>query len=161
MPTYTQPTDPAKLSPVELAADLRAAVEAGLAGPLARYDDVTASMSAAEGKWSAKEVVGHLIDSANNNLQRVVRLSIDESLAMLGYKQAEWVAVQHYRKRHWSDLVILWSALNLHLAHVIAHVEKAHLTREWTFEQGEMQLGFIIEDYIAHMNYHLERMPAV
>lgn len=161
MLTYTQPTDPAKLSPVKLAADLRAAVEFGLAGPLAKYDDVTASAALSDGKWGAKQVIGHLIDSANNNLQRVVRLSIDEQLQMPGYKQVEWVAVQHYNKRHWSDLVILWSALNLHFAHVIAHVEKAHLTREWTYGGNQLQLGFIIEDYIAHMRHHLERMPAV
>lgn len=159
MLTYSQPTDLAKLSPVKFAADLRAAVEFGLAGPLAKFDDITASASSGEGKWSAKQVVGHLIDSVNNNLQRVVRLSIDESLAMPGYKQAEWVAVQHYNKRHWSDLVILWSALNLHLAHIMAHVEKTHLSREWTFDEGTVSLGFIMQDYIAHMLHHLERMP--
>lgn len=158
MQTFTEPTPTAKLEPAKLAASLRAAVEEGLATHLVPFDDVTASQRPAEGKWSAKEVIGHLIDSANNNLQRIVRLSIEESIDLPGYKQNEWVAVQHYNKRHWSDLVIVWSALNLHLAHTIAFVEKQHLARIWHYGKNELTLGFIIEDYIAHMRHHLQAM---
>lgn len=162
MPTYTEATPLTQLEPAKLAADLRATVEQALALYLTPFDDVSASQRPAEGRWTAKEVIGHLIDSANNNLQRIVRLSIDESIALPGYKQNEWVNAQQYNKRHWSDLVILWSALNLHLAHTIAFIEKAHLSRVWHFnEEGDLTLGFIIEDYIAHMLHHLRTMPAV
>lgn len=161
MPTYTKPTDLALLEPKKLAAALRLTVESGLANQLAVYDDVISAIRPGEGKWSAKEVVGHLIDSAGNNLQRMVRLGIDETLQMPGYKQMEWVAVQHYQERHWSDLVILWSALNLHLAHVISYADKSHFGRVWSFEGGDVTLGFLIEDYIAHLQHHLDRMPAL
>lgn len=166
MPTYTAPTDLALLDPVELAGALRSTIEKALELELAAYDDRTAALHPAEGKWSAKEIIGHLIDSAGNNLQRIVRLSIDEELTMPGYKQEEWVAVQHYQQRHWSDLVILWSALNLHLAFVMEKVEKAHLVRVWHYvgasgNTSDITLGFIMEDYVAHMRHHLARMPKV
>ena len=39
----------------------------------------------APGKWSIKEVVGHLIDSASNNHQRMVRLQIEDQLVFPDY----------------------------------------------------------------------------
>lgn len=161
MLTYTQPTNPEQLRPEALAAALRVLVESALRHELAVYTDESAALRPAEGAWSAKEVVGHLIDSAGNNLQRIVRLGIDAELRMPGYQQAAWVAVQHYQERHWGDLVILWSALNLHLAHVMGHVAPEHLTRPWVFAEGEMTLGFIMEDYLAHLRHHLLQMPQV
>ncbi|HEY0405248.1 MAG TPA: DinB family protein, partial [Pyrinomonadaceae bacterium] len=53
--------------------------------------------SRAPGKWSPKEIIGHLIDSAANNHQRFVRAQFTDELIFPGYAQNEWVAVQHYR----------------------------------------------------------------
>ena len=72
----------------------------------------------AEGKWSAKEVVGHLIDSASNNHQRFVRAQLKEDLVFEGYAQDDWVRVQGYGEEPWPLVVNLWKFYNLHLAHV-------------------------------------------
>lgn len=90
-----------------------------------RYDEREASARPAASKWSAKEVFGHLTDSAENNLQRIVRLSLAPTLDLPGYQQEGWVAVQHYADRSWDEVFSLWRLLNLHLAHVIAHVKKS------------------------------------
>src|SRR5437867_285744 len=76
----------------------------------------------APGKWSPKEVIGHLIDSASNNHQRFVRAQFMDDLVFLGYEQQAWVAAQRYQAAPWSDLVGLWRLLNLHLARVIEAV---------------------------------------
>ena len=47
----------------------------------------------APGKWSPKQVIGHLIDSAANNHQRFVRAQQDASYTGPGYTQDHWVAV--------------------------------------------------------------------
>jgi hypothetical protein len=70
----------------------------------------------APGKWSPKQVIGHLIDSAANNHQRFVRAQEGESYTGPGYKQDHWVAVQGYQEASWDDLVALWCAYNRHLA---------------------------------------------
>jgi hypothetical protein len=92
MSTYTEPTDLLLLEPAHLASHLRAVVENGIRTLAARYDEASASTPPANGGWSAKEVIGHLIDSAGNNIQSTVRLSIDPKLRIPGYKQAEWGA---------------------------------------------------------------------
>ena len=125
----------------------------------AQYDERTAAIRPAPGKWSAKEILGHLVDSAGNNLQRIVRLSVSPTLDLPGYDGEGWVAMQHYSERSWSDVLALWHALNLHLAHVIAHVRKEDLGHVWRFEGEELTLGFIIEDYVAHLRHHLKELP--
>jgi hypothetical protein len=159
MKTYSEPTDPLLLEPAHLADHLRATVESSMLTLAARYDELSASRVSANGGWSAKQVVGHLIDSAGNNIQRTVRLSIDPELRMPGYKQAEWVAVQGYQDRPWAELLSLWQTLNLHFAQTIQRVEKAHLSRIWFYGEERVSLGFMLEDYVAHMKHHLERMP--
>lgn len=44
-----------------------------------------AAQKPAPGKWSKKEILGHLIDSAANNHQRFVRLQLQPELTLPGY----------------------------------------------------------------------------
>ena len=109
-------------------------------------------------RWSRKEVLGHLIDSAGNNLQRFVRLQLQPSLELPGYEPDGWVRVQHHTARPWPELVALWSALNEHLAHVIQNVDRAALGRIWNHDGELLTLAFIIEDYVGHIEYHMRQI---
>src|SRR6185436_18687564 len=79
----------------------------------------------APGKWSKKEIIGHLIDSAANNHARFVRAQATDDLVFDGYDQDEWVRVQRYRERPWRDLVGLWQAYNHHMASLMASADPA------------------------------------
>jgi hypothetical protein len=125
---------------------------------LASLSNADAAKPRTDGHWSAKEIIGHLVDSAGNNLQRVVRLQMQESLLLPGYEQEGWVRVQHYQQRTWSDLLELWTALNRHLAHTIHFADRDALSRCWQHEGEEISLAFIIEDYIAHLQHHLRQI---
>jgi hypothetical protein len=125
---------------------------------LVTLSEAEASVPEQEGKWSAKEVVGHLIDSAVNNLGRIIRLQIEAGQIEAGYEQMAWVNLQHYREREWSQVLALWFALNEHMAWTIGHVEKARLANRGVVEGEALTLGFLIEDYVAHMEHHLRAM---
>lgn len=111
-----------------------------------------------EGKWSRKEVLGHLIDSASNNHQRFVRLQLETGLRLPGYAQNEWVQRQNYQGRDWSDLVALWLAYNRHLQHVVENLDAPSLAHTWHSPKGEVSLEFIIADYLRHLRHHLEQI---
>lgn len=67
-----------------------------VSGRLRAIDEKDASLRPGPGKWSKKEILGHLIDSAANNHQRFVRLQLAQRLELPGYEQEGWVSVQHY-----------------------------------------------------------------
>ncbi|HEY3739050.1 MAG TPA: DinB family protein [Bryobacteraceae bacterium] len=112
-----------------------------------------------EGKWCAKEVLGHLIDSASNNHQRFVRAQLAHSYEGPGYTQNEWVRTQAYAKAPWARLVDLWVSYNWHLAHVIEHMDPEALETPMRIGSGEpVTLGFVVTDYVDHMENHLRQI---
>src|SRR3989454_9303047 len=113
----------------------------------------------AEGKWSRKETLGHLIDSAANNHQRFVRLQHEEVLVLPSYQQEEWVRTQNYAAREWREMVELWLAYNRHLAHVIRH-DAGAARHVWKRPAGDVDFQYIIEDYLSHLRHHLEQIFA-
>ena len=59
---------------------------------LRAVDDNRAAIPRGPGKWSPREELGHLIDSAANNHQRFVRAQSTPRLEFLNYEQEFWVA---------------------------------------------------------------------
>lgn len=155
--TYTRGSDVATLDPKSLSEQLRTVVTGGMTW-LKRISDVDAARPEREGKWSAKQIVGHMIDSAVNNLTRIVRMQVAQDAKLPGYQQEEWVAIQHYAQREWGQLLQAWDVLNAHMAWAVAHVEKAQLANRGEVAGSELTLGFLIEDYIAHMEHHLRAL---
>lgn len=124
-------------------------------------------------KWSIKEVLGHLIDSAANNHQRFVRAQFTDDLVFPGYEQEKWVNSQNYYEEDWSDMVQLWSSYNLHLLHVITAIPEATLTRariRHNLDQIALNpvdkndpttLDYFVRDYLVHMKHHLDQISAM
>ena len=108
--------------------------------------------------WSAKEVVGHLIDSASNNHQRFVRLQIADGLAFpdYGHDNVDWVKIQKYQEVSWNDLLVLWQGLNRHLARVIRNVNETCIDHIWMVdEDNSITLGELMIDYLRHLKDHI------
>jgi hypothetical protein len=122
--------------------------------------DEAASRSVGPGRWSRKQILGHLIDSAANNHQRFIRLQLTPELHFPSYQQSDWVSRNQYGERPWAELVSLWTALNRHLAHVIEHIAPETLVNVWDTGSNRYTLGFIVDDYLVHLRHHLEQIMA-
>jgi hypothetical protein len=155
--TYTEGTDVTTLEPGELSARLEGVVTAAMVW-LSALSDAKASAPESAGKWNAKQVIGHLTDSAVNNLGRIVRIQIASGMTLPGYEQEEWVTLQHYAEREWPKVLEVWAALNGHVAWTVAHVDKVKLGDKAEVAGSELTLGFLIEDYIAHIEHHMRLM---
>jgi chromosome condensin MukBEF ATPase and DNA-binding subunit MukB len=118
-----------------------------------------ASTKTIDGKWSIKEIIGHLIDSAANNHQRFVRLQSAAENVSIRYDQEFWVNVQAYQSEKWADLVDLWYYYNKHLSHVMENLNQAMLDNKCDMGYPEQQtLGFVVKDYNRHLEHHLKQI---
>jgi hypothetical protein len=125
---------------------------------------------AREDKWTRKQILGHLIDSAANNHQRFVKAQFNTALVFPGYEQERWVDVQHYNDEDWSQLVQLWKLYNLHLAHLASFISPEVLRGEraehnldviaWqSVDKTEpVTLEYFIRDFAGHMRHHLNQI---
>ena len=117
----------------------------------------------APGKWSRKEILGHLIDSALNNLKRFTDAQFaGEVYQIQGYNQTNLVAVNRYQELPLSHLIALWSALNTQILYVTGAMAAEKLAQPVQFESDETAakrtLGWLIEDYVAHLEHHLRTL---
>jgi hypothetical protein len=132
--------------------------------------EAEASRQPAPGKWSPKEVIGHLIDSASNNHQRFVRAGFTEDLVFPGYQQEKWVEVQRYGDAPWAEIVGLWSGFNRHLARVIEATPVAvrqklrvrHNLHELAWkavpQDQPATLEYFMRDYVGHLRHHVAQI---
>jgi hypothetical protein len=126
---------------------------------LAAISDADAGRRPAAEKWSRREILGHLIDSAANNHQRFVRAQLVPHLDFPGYEQTAWVAAQEYAGESWPALVDLWLLYNRHLVHVMRAVPENKLAHTISLGGGApMTLGFVIDDYLSHLEHHLAQI---
>jgi hypothetical protein len=109
-------------------------------------------------KWCLKEIIGHLIDSANNNQMKFVKAIVSNSIDVAGYNQNEWVDIQNYRNYEWHQLLEFWVLFNLHMAHIIENVPVGALLNQLKVEGvGPFTLEFIMKDYVEHLKHHLNQ----
>ena len=109
--------------------------------------------------WSPKEELGHLLDSAANNHQRIVRAQLEDKPAMPGYDGDSWVILHRYQTRNWQSLIELWTALNRQLLAAAEAVPDSAWSRTCTIAQSApLTLRFVFEDYLDHMLQHLRHM---
>lgn len=135
--------------------------------------ELRAEQPVIEGDWSAKEMLGHLIDSAANNHARFVRAQFTDDLIFEGYDQEQWVKAQRYGLVSWAALVALWKTYNLHLAHVIDGIPETILSKpraRHTLDTIAWQpvsanetttLAYLIQDYIGHLKDHIGQIVRV
>lgn len=148
--------------------DFRQRIETGKTRLLAISEEQASE--ARPDKWSPKQILGHLIDSAANNHERFVRAQFTNDLVCRGYDQDAWVTVQQYQNEPWADLIELWAAYNRHLLHLIGVMPKNLLNsdrKEHNLDQvafrpvsrsSSTTLEYFVRDYADHLSHHLTQI---
>lgn len=128
---------------------------------LAEINDEVFSTKPAPEKWSKKEIMGHLIDSATNNHHRLVRGQF-ENTPSISYHQNLWNEHNYYGEIHSGQIVSFWEIYNKQLVELIKCIPEEKLANiVETGEKGKkhtMTLAFLIDDYVEHLEHHLRQV---
>ncbi|MEO7768100.1 MAG: DinB family protein [Ferruginibacter sp.] len=107
-------------------------------------------------KWSKKEIVGHLIDSAQNNIRRFVVAQYEEK-PFIKYDQDRWVAAGNYQNYNVEDLLALWGLLNKHICVLLKNIPE-EIAGRVADAGGLRTISWLAEDYNKHLLHHLHKI---
>ncbi len=143
----------------EVIAELTAAIDDLLKTDIQSFNW---NFKVAPDKWSKKEIIGHLIDSAQINLQRFVRCTYEENFK-LTYEQVEWVGAQRYQEADVNDLLVLWRSLNMQIIRVLVDYPFDRLQAKCDNSKTTVNLHsveFLAQDYVDHLKHHLSQVSS-
>ncbi|MEO1262477.1 MAG: DinB family protein [Bacteroidota bacterium] len=114
----------------------------------------------APGKWSKKEIMGHLCDSALHNWQRFIYAkNTDRPFVITTYPQDELVQVNDYNNLPTGNILALWKNLNRQILAVFKNMPEEKLDISIQLPNGELNnLQFLINDYVVHLEHHLNQI---
>ena len=104
-------------------------------------------------KWSKKEILGHLIDSAINNLTRFI-VAQHQDNSIIQYDQVEWCKSNHYQKAELNHLIALWENLNRQILFIWTQLTSEILSRK----ANGYTLEYLVNDYIMHFEHHFKQI---
>lgn len=111
-----------------------------------------------------KQIVGHMVDSASNNIHRVVHLQYQKSpLIFPDYanhgNNDRWIAIQNYQSENWFNLIQVWKYIHLHFLHVINNINLDKLQQVWISGLNEeISLENMVTDFLRHFKLHLSEI---
>lgn len=114
-----------------------------------------ASAGSGPDKWTAKQELGHLLDSAVVNHYRWVRVLSEDSPTLPGYDGPSWVNLHNYKDRGWSDLIDTWVRMNEHMFMLAEGISASGWQRLAIFDAKPATLEFMLNDYVHHAADHL------
>ena len=127
---------------------------------LKEANDADLSKRLSPGKWSRKEELGHIIDSAQNNIQRFIRVQYEENVHIM-YHPDNWVLMNDYQNTSKDELVELWYLLNKKIVTILEKMPEATHQSLMSFDKDPAIKNttlFIAEDYVKHMTHHLQNI---
>jgi len=127
-------------------------------GKLKTISDDVYSAKSNPHKWSKKEILGHLIDSAQSNIRRFVVAQYEDAPFII-YNQNEWVAISNYQNYPTDDLIELWILLNKHICIILLNTTEESAQRICeTNDQTQHTIEWLAEDYNKHLLHHLHQV---
>jgi DinB superfamily len=128
---------------------------------LNRCSEVEFSNKPLPHKWSKKEVTGHLVDSAHNNLRRFIVSQYDNNTSKIVYEQNFWVEANGYQHMKKEEVILLWKLINDRIAIVLENMPEHYHSKECNTGKEKIELHTLLwlaEDYIKHMKHHLNQI---
>ncbi len=113
-------------------------------------------------KWSKKEIIGHLVDSAVHNLVRFTEINyVDKPYQRRTYSPDDLVDINKYQEMDIEELTQLWFVINKQLVRLMKTVDPEALNYKIIFGDGVVDdLRFLMTDYVEHLEHHINQIKS-
>ncbi len=111
-------------------------------------------------KWSKKEILGHLIDSGINNLQRFTEIQFESKpYKIRKYQQNELVIANDYQNAKTNEIIEFWLSINNRIKNLMELQTEKTLNYKIELEKDTISdLRFLMKDYVDHLEHHLNQI---
>ncbi len=136
-------------------------ITASFAEKLKAFSEVELSEKPNPEKWSKKEVIGHLVDSAHNNLRRFIVCQYEPVSPKIVYDQDFWVKASNYQSLAANEVVALWILMNKQIANVLLSMDSNNYKKTCDTGRDGTQLNdlqWLAADYVKHLKHHLNQV---
>ena len=107
-------------------------------------------------KWSKKEELGHLVDSAQNNIRRFIVAQYEEIPTII-YDQEKWVVLNNYQQQPSKNIIQLWYLLNKQVVGILNNISEESAQRK-SQSQELHTIEWLGNDYIKHLQHHMNHI---
>jgi hypothetical protein len=117
--------------------------------------------SYAEGKWTLKEMLQHVIDAERVFVYRALTFARKDAAELPGFDENEWAITSKAVKRKWNDLIDEFDFLRASTEFMFSSFDEDQLANIGTANGkaiNALALGFVCVGHVQHhMNIILER----
>jgi uncharacterized damage-inducible protein DinB len=108
----------------------------------------------ASGKWSIKEVIGHITDTERIMSYRLLSIARGERASLPGYDENEYVAKANFDKQSLKDLLDHFACVRQSTIHLIKSLSDESLSRRGTANNSEVTAKALITIMAGHELHH-------
>lgn len=108
----------------------------------------------AEGKWTLKEVLGHVIDTERIFTYRILAFARGETQALPGFEQDDYVKCGNFNNRTWQSLVNEFTLVRNSTLALIQSLPEDLTTREGNANGYKFSIRALIALVTGHEMHH-------
>ena len=110
----------------------------------------------APGKWSIKELVGHVIDGERVFAYRALRFARNDQTPVPGYEQDDYIREASFDDRTLADLAAEFSSVRQSSLFLFKHLSEEAWTRRGTANDSEVSVRALAYIIAGHELHHRE-----
>lgn len=113
-----------------------------------------AAYAYAEGKWTIKELVGHVIDTERIMAYRLLRIARNDKTPLPGFEENDYVKNSHYTDRTLESLAEEFASLRRANMYLVKSLNEEELNRSGTTNGSPITVLALIYILAGHLNHH-------
>jgi hypothetical protein len=113
-----------------------------------------ASFAYAEGKWTIKELAGHVIDTERIMAYRALRFARNDATPLPGFDENNYVSNAHFADRSLESLAEEFAALRKANMYLIRSLNEIEIDRSGISNEKPISVRALIYIMAGHVNHH-------